>query len=77
MYDRQAFKINGKFKFWGGLTVETLGGGPSLVDSLHKRASDLKIPIQFGTRMIDVNITSGKVCRIEVKRAHEIFQVRQ
>src|SRR5690606_38076844 len=24
----------GKFKFWGGLTVEAWGGGPGLVDSL-------------------------------------------
>ena len=29
---RQAFKIDGKFKFWGGLTVESWGGGPGLVD---------------------------------------------
>ena len=28
IYGRQAFKIDGKFKFWGGLTVEAVGGGP-------------------------------------------------
>ena len=32
IYGRQAFKIDGKFKFWGGLTVETRGGGPGLYD---------------------------------------------
>ena len=26
IYGRQAFKINGKFVFWGGLTVEAWGG---------------------------------------------------
>src|SRR5271169_3817925 len=30
IYGRQAFKIDGKFKFWGGLTVESVGGGPGL-----------------------------------------------
>ena len=30
IYGRQAFKIEGKFKFWGGLTVEAVGGGPGL-----------------------------------------------
>src|SRR5215212_4227959 len=34
IYGRQAFKMEGKFKFWGGLTVETIGGGPGLVDML-------------------------------------------
>src|SRR3981081_786655 len=31
IYGRQAFKIDGKFKFWGGLTVEAVGGGPGLI----------------------------------------------
>jgi tricarballylate dehydrogenase len=31
IYGRQAFKVDGKFTFWGGLTVESWGGGPGLV----------------------------------------------
>ena len=30
IYGRQAFKVDGRFKFWGGLTVEAVGGGPGL-----------------------------------------------
>src|ERR1700728_2248741 len=30
IYGRQAFKLDGRFKFWGGLTVEAVGGGPGL-----------------------------------------------
>ena len=36
---RQAFKVDGKFKFWGGLCVETWGGGHGLIDT---RARDLR-----------------------------------
>ena len=32
IYGRQAFKVDGKFTFWGGLTLESSGGGPGLVD---------------------------------------------
>jgi len=39
IYGRQAFKVDGKFKFWGGLTVESWGGGPGLVDALGKAAA--------------------------------------
>ena len=28
IWGRQAFKVDGRFKFWGGLTVEAWGGGP-------------------------------------------------
>src|SRR2546428_8962572 len=31
IYGRQAFKIEGKFKFWGGLTVHAGRGGPRLL----------------------------------------------
>ena len=32
IYGRQAFKVDGRFTFWGGLTVEVSGGGPGLVE---------------------------------------------
>jgi len=35
-YGRQAFKVDGRFKFWGGLAVETWGGGEGLVELEHK-----------------------------------------
>src|SRR3974377_1079489 len=38
IYGRQAFKIEGKFKFWGGLTVEAVGGGPGLINMLTEAA---------------------------------------
>ena len=38
IYGRQAFKVDGSFKFWGGLTVEAWGGGPGLVDALYALA---------------------------------------
>ncbi len=40
IYGRQAFKVDGRFKFWGGLTVEAWGGGPGLIDSLYAIAQN-------------------------------------
>ena len=45
IWGRQAFKIDGKFKFWGGLTVEAWGGGPGLVDALTDIARKNKVAI--------------------------------
>ena len=42
IYGRQAFKIDGKFKFWGGLTVEAVGGGPGLVNMLTESAQEAR-----------------------------------
>lgn len=50
IWGRQAYKINGKFKFWGGLTVEAWGGGPGLVDALTKIARKNNRGIAYGAR---------------------------
>ena len=55
IYGRQAFKIDGKFKFWGGLTIEAWGGGPGLVESEHAIAGKQGEPAR----------TSGKQERYE------------
>src|SRR3979490_2564307 len=50
IYGRQAFKIDGKFKFWGGLTVEAVGGGPGLIKMLTEAATKRGIGIRYETR---------------------------
>lgn len=47
IYGRQAFKVDGRFKFWGGLTLEAWGGGPGLVDALAKAAEDRGVEIVY------------------------------
>ncbi|MBM3355992.1 MAG: FAD-dependent oxidoreductase, partial [Betaproteobacteria bacterium] len=49
-WGRQAFNINGRFKFWGGLTVEAVGGGPGLVHSLTTIAKKNGIEVWFEAR---------------------------
>src|ERR1700684_484817 len=53
IYGRQAFKIDGKFKFWGGLTVESVGGGPGLIAMLTASAKKRGIDIYYATRGLD------------------------
>jgi tricarballylate dehydrogenase len=50
IYGRQAFKIDGKFKFWGGLTVEAVGGGRGLIDFLFAAAERRGATIAYGAR---------------------------
>ena len=49
---RQAFKVDGRFKFWGGLTVEAWGGGPGLVDQETAIAEKDGIEIRYGARAV-------------------------
>ncbi|MGB5076838.1 MAG: FAD-dependent tricarballylate dehydrogenase TcuA [Sphingorhabdus sp.] len=46
-YGRQSFKVDGRNIFWGGLTVETAGGGVGLVDALFRKAEALGVEIRY------------------------------
>ena len=42
MYGRQAFEVEGKHRFYGGLIMEAVGGGKGLVDGLFKAAEGVR-----------------------------------
>jgi tricarballylate dehydrogenase len=67
IWGRQAYKINGMFKFWGGLTVESVGGGPGLVDALTKIARKNNVDIVYGARAFELIADDDGVKGIRVK----------
>ena len=48
-YGRQAYEVDGKFKFWGGLACETVGAGVGLIDSLFEACEREGISIAYET----------------------------
>ena len=51
LYGRQSFEVDGKRRFWGGLTVEAWGGGQGLIDQLTGIATKLGVTIHYGSRI--------------------------
>jgi tricarballylate dehydrogenase len=48
LYGRQAFEVNGKRRFWGGLVVEAVGGGAGLSDRLFELAEHAGVEVRYG-----------------------------
>ena len=65
---RQAYKVDGKMRFFGNLIVEASGGGRGLSDGLFARATALGIDLWYRAAA-DRLITSedGRVVGVEVK----------
>jgi len=61
IWGRQAFLVDGKFKFWGGLTVEAWGGGPGLYESWTQIALDRDIQIQYNARALELLINDNGI----------------
>ena len=75
-WNRQAFKVDGRFKFWGGLTVEAVGGGPGLVDSLTQAARKNGIDIWYESRAVSLIADDDGVHGVVVKRTGKTVQVK-
>lgn len=67
IYGRQAFKVDGRFKFWGGLTVEASGGGLGLVNSLYMRAAKLGVDVRYGHKVTELLTRDGAVAGVAVQ----------
>lgn len=75
IYGRQAFKVDGRFKFWGGLTLEAWGGGPGLVDQHTKIAEEQGIDIRYNCRVLDLLFDGCQVKGVRARYAGEVVEV--
>jgi tricarballylate dehydrogenase len=76
IYGRQAFKIDGKFKFWGGLTVETWGGGEGLVEAWTKSAQKHGVDVWYAARAVSLTADDDGVHGVRVKKDGRTIEVR-
>ena len=53
-YERQSFLVDGRYRFWGGLTVVTDGGGKGMIDQFRTAAERADITIRFETPVTDL-----------------------
>jgi tricarballylate dehydrogenase len=75
-WGRQAFNIGGKFKFWGGLTVEAVGGGPGLVEGLTAIAKKTGIEIRYGARVVSLLSDDDGVKGVRVRQGGKTTDVK-
>jgi tricarballylate dehydrogenase len=75
MYGRQAFKVDGKMKFWGGLTVEAYGGGPGLIEMLHKAVEKNGIEVLYSTRAQALLTDGNGVRGVSVRQGRRRFDI--
>lgn len=67
-HGRQAYKIDGRFQFWGGLSVEVWGGGPGLVDMLLGSAEKKGVRISYETAAVSILRDDEGICGVRVRQ---------
>lgn len=67
IYGRQAYKIDGKFQFWGNMVLEASGGGKGLVDALHDEAKRLGVTILYESPALSLHTEHGAVTGVHMR----------
>jgi tricarballylate dehydrogenase len=75
IYGRQAYKVDGKFTFWGGLTVETAGGGPGLIEAWTAAAESEDIEILYGCRATELIADDDGVKGVEARHEGKTIRI--
>jgi tricarballylate dehydrogenase len=61
MFERQSYEVDGEYRFWGGLTIGTVGGGQGLIRQHLDAARRDGIEIAFATPVTGLIVEDGAV----------------
>ncbi|KAI9264910.1 fumarate reductase flavoprotein subunit [Phascolomyces articulosus] len=50
-FNRQAYKVEGRYKFWGGMVLSVVDGGKGLIQQYHESALRHDVTVQYGTSL--------------------------
>src|SRR5215468_1138353 len=73
---RQAYKVDGKFKFWGGLALHIWGGGPELLKALYANVERRGIAILYETPAVNLLRERGDIVGVVAERDGEPIELR-
>jgi tricarballylate dehydrogenase len=65
---RQAYKVDGKFKFWGGLALHIWGGGEELLKALYAAVEQRGIAVSYSTPAIALVREGERVTGVVIRK---------
>lgn len=75
IHGRQSFVVDGKHRFWGGLTIEVSGGGAGLMESLFARAARLGVQVLYDHKVTDLLWRDGRAAGVIAVHAGRPTQI--
>ncbi|MEE8139577.1 MAG: FAD-dependent tricarballylate dehydrogenase TcuA [Alphaproteobacteria bacterium] len=73
---RQAYKVDGKFKFWGGLALHIWGGGPEMLKALYAKAEEHGVKILYQTPARELLVDDKGVQGVRVRHKGESMDLQ-
>ena len=77
MYGRQAYRVGGKLRFWGGMITEAVGAGKGLSDALFEAAAGHGVDVRYDAKATALltDEHSGAVRGVRIHTSDGVEQV--
>lgn len=53
-FNRQAYKVDGRYKFWGGMVLSVMDGGKGMMKNYHDAAMKHGVIVRYGTSLTNI-----------------------
>lgn len=70
---RQAYMVDGRQKFWGGMVLAVEGGGKGLMATYHQALQESGVDVWFNTEAIDLVSSNERIYGLKVKKGDEVL----
>ena len=74
-FHRQAYLVDGRQKFWGGMVLAVEGGGKGLIAAHHRALTEAGVEVWFDTEAIDLVLSDGGVSGLKVKKGGRVLNL--
>ena len=73
-FNRQAYEVNGRMQFWGGMALSVEDGGKSLIKAHRKALQEAGVEVWFEARAVEI-LTEDKI--YDKDKEHELTIVKE
>ncbi|KIP09700.1 hypothetical protein PHLGIDRAFT_67133 [Phlebiopsis gigantea 11061_1 CR5-6] len=74
-FNRQAYLVNGRQKFWGGLALSTRDGGKGLIETHRKALKEAGVETWFDTPAVEILLDGDAVSGLVVRKTGELVEL--
>ncbi|EKM51619.1 uncharacterized protein PHACADRAFT_177038 [Phanerochaete carnosa HHB-10118-sp] len=74
-FNRQAYLVNGRQRFWGGMALSTQDGGKGLIAAHHKALQDAGVQTWFDTPAVELVLEDDAIAGVIVRKAGKLAKL--
>lgn len=74
-FNRQAYAVEGRQKFWGGMVLSVIDGGKGLIAAHQTRLKEAGVETQYSSRVIDLIAQGGAIAGVHVEREGKMIAI--